>query len=82
MQGFLARKLHREAGVAEGPCRRDELKRFQEFLGAEYQVIVFEGPRGRIVFKDKQYDQATNVLTLLKVENHYHAVTSIPALVN
>ena len=58
-----AGKLHHEEGVAEGPCRRDELKKFQEFLGAEYQVIVFEGPRGTIVFKDKQYDQATNVLT-------------------
>lgn len=48
-----AGKLHHEEGVAEGPCRRDELKKFQEFLGAEYQVIVFEGPRGTIVFKDK-----------------------------
>lgn len=52
-----AGKLHHEEGVAEGPCRRDELKKFQEFLGAEYQVIVFEGPRGTIVFKDKQYDR-------------------------
>lgn len=43
VQGFLAGKLHREAGVVEGPCRRDEIKKFQEFLGAEYQVIVFEG---------------------------------------
>ena len=58
-----AGKLHCEEGVAEGPCGRDELKKFQEFLGAEYQVIVFEGPRGTIVFKDKQCDQATNVLT-------------------
>lgn len=82
VQEFLAGKLHREAGVAEGPCGRDELKKFQEFFGAEYQVIVFEGLRGTIVFKDKQYDQATNVLTLLKVENHYHAVTSIPVLLN
>ena len=57
-----AGKLHHEEGVAEGPCRRDELKKFQEFLGAEYQVIVFEGPRGK-TSKDKQYDQATNVLT-------------------
>ena len=34
------------------------------------------------MFKDKQYDQAQNVLTLLNVENHYHAVTSIPELLN
>lgn len=53
VQGFLAGKLHHEVGVAEGPCRWDELKKFQKFLGAEYQVIVLEGPRGTIVFKDK-----------------------------
>ena len=70
VQGFYAGKLHREAAVAEGLCGRDELKKFQEFLGADYQVVVFEGLGGTIVFKDKQYDQATNVLTLLKVENH------------
>ena len=52
VKGFLAGKLHREAGVAEGLCRRDELKKFQESLGAEYQVIVFEGRRGTIVLKD------------------------------
>ena len=50
VKGFLAGKLHREAGVAEGPCRRDELKKFQESLGAEYQVIVFEGPRGCLLY--------------------------------
>lgn len=82
VQGFYAGKLHHKAGVAEGLCGRDELKKFQEFLGADYQVIVFEGLGGTIVFKDKQYDQATNVLTLLKVENHYHAVTRTPALLN
>lgn len=40
LKGFLASKLHREASVVEGPCVRDELKKFQEYLGAEYQLIV------------------------------------------
>lgn len=56
LQGFLASKLHREAGVAEGPCGREELKQFQDFLGAEYQLIVLEGLKGTILFKDKQHD--------------------------
>ena len=82
LQGFLASKLHREEGVAQGPCGREELKQFQEYLGVEYQLIALEGLKGTILFKDKQYDQAPNVIALLKTQNHYHGVTSIPALLS
>ena len=82
LQGFLAKQMHREAGVVDGPCGREELKKFQEYLGAEYQLIVFEGLKGKILFKDQQYDQAPKVIALLKTQNHYHGVTSIPALLN
>lgn len=34
-QGFLVSKLHQEAGVSEGPCGREELKKFQAYLGSE-----------------------------------------------
>lgn len=82
LQEFSAKKLHQDVGVAEGPCGRKELKQFQEYLGPEYQLIVLEGLKGKILFKDKQYDQAPKVIALLKTENHYHGVTSIPAFLN
>lgn len=82
LQGFLPGKLHRKADVAEGPCGREELKQFQEYLGPEYQLVVLEGMKGKILFKDKAYNQAPKVIALLKTENHHHGVTSIPALLN
>ena len=82
LQEFLAKKLHQDAGVAEAPCGREELKQFQEYLGPEYQLIVLEGMKGKILFKDRLFDQAPKVIALLKTENHYHGVTSIPALLN
>ena len=82
LQGFLPGKLHRKADVAEGPCGREELKQFQEYLGPEYQLVVLEGMKGKILFKDKTYNQAPKVIALLKTENHHHGVTSIPALLN
>ena len=51
VKGFLAGKLHREAGVAEGPCRRDKLKKFQESLGGEYQVLYLKGLEERLCSK-------------------------------
>ena len=82
LQEFLATKLHQDAGVAEAPCGREELKHFQEYLGPEYQLIVLEGMKGKILFKDLLFDQAPKVIALLKTENHYHGMTSIPALLN
>lgn len=82
LQEFLAKKLHQDAGVAEAPCGREELKQFQEYRGPEYQLIVLEGMKGKILFKDRLFDQAPKVIALLKTENHYHGVTSIPALLN
>lgn len=79
---ILATKLHQDAGVAEAPCGREELKHFQEYLGPEYQLIVLEGMKGKILFKDLLFDQAPKVIALLKTENHYHGMTSIPALLN
>ena len=35
-----ARELHRQAGVPEGPCGVDELQKFQEALGTQYQLLV------------------------------------------
>ena len=82
-QGYLAHKLCQEAGVAEGPCGAEELQQFQDHLGPQdYQIIVFEGQRGMIWFKDRAYNDASKKICLLKVENHFHGVRSIPALLN
>ena len=82
IQERLARLLHREANVAEKPCGRKELKQFQEFLGHQYQLIVVEGMKGQMFFKNKQYDDAPNIIALVKMNTHYHAVTSLPAFLN
>lgn len=77
-----AKKLHQEGGVSEGPCGREELKQFQTYLGSEYQLIVLEGMKGQILFKDRAYDRAGKVISQVKMEHHYHGLTSIPALLN
>ena len=82
-QGYLARKLCQEARVAEGPCGAEELQQFQDHFGPQdYQIIVFEGQRGMIWFKDRAYNDASKKICLLKVENHFHGLRSIPALLN
>ena len=40
IQQRLARELHEQAGVPEGPCGIQQLKQFQEALGPEYQLVV------------------------------------------
>ena len=81
-QGFLAKQLHREAGVPEGPCCRDEFAQLQRHVASEYQITVIEGSQGLHWYKDKAYDTAPKKIVLLKGENHFHGVTSIPALLN
>ena len=54
VQQRLAQELHREAGVAEGPCGLPELRQFQQALGLQYQLLgitrmkpfflIFKGP--------------------------------------
>ena len=81
-QKILAKKLHRDAGVPEGPCGLEDIKTFQQHLAPDYQILVFEGLNGDLLLKDREYDAAPKKIVLLKVENHFHGVTSIPALLN
>ncbi|PFX14180.1 hypothetical protein AWC38_SpisGene21687 [Stylophora pistillata] len=75
-----AKYLHREAGVPEGPCGREELKKLQEYLAPDYKLkvmnvhypycITFEGtvtaPKTiRLLFESDQ-----------EGEGHYHGCTS------
>ena len=82
-QSYLAHKLCKEAGVAEGPCGSEEMQQFQDHLGPQgNQIIVFEGQKGLIWFKDRAYNNAPKKICLLKIGNHFYGITSIPALLN
>ena len=78
----LAKLLYEEAGVAEGPCGKEELNAFQAVLAPTYQLIVVEGLKGHIIFKNQMFDNAPEMLPLLKINTHYHAITSLPAFLN
>ena len=40
VQQRQAQELHRELGVAGGPCGLEELRQFQQALGPQYQLLV------------------------------------------
>ena len=83
IQERLAKLLHQEAGVPEGPCGHKELEQFQAFLGPQgYQIKVFEGHCGVKWFHNEMYDDAPKKLCLLKVNDHFHGIRSLPALLN
>ena len=83
IQERLARRLHQEAGVPEGPCGFEELQAFQDHLGPQgYQLIVVEPSKCLIVFKDPTYNEAPHWIGLVKYQGHYDGLTSIPALLN
>ena len=82
IQALLAKRLHRDAQVPEQPCGPSELDAFQAVLGPDYQLMVLEGMKGNIVYKNQAYDAAEHVLALLKIKSHYHAITSVPAFLN
>lgn len=73
IQTKLAKQLHQQAAVAEGPCGVKELNAFQTAL-PDYQIkvlsvdkphcIIFEGPA------------AEKKILLLKVDDHYHGCNS------
>ena len=80
VQEKLAKELHQQAGVPEGPCGIPELQQFQEALGSEYQLCVktklqpflpiFNGP-----LADKK-------ILLLKGNEHYDGCTSFAAFMD
>ena len=83
IQERLAKMLHREAGVPGGPCGFEELEKFQDFLGPQgYQLIVVEPSKCLIVFKEAKYNNTPHVTSLVKHQDHFDGLTSIPALIN
>ena len=80
VQEKQAKELHREAGVPEGPCGLEELQRFQETLGPEYQLLVMT--RMKPFFLIFKGPPAPNQIRLLKSNDHFDGVTSFPAFLD
>ena len=75
-----AKELHREANVPEGACGLKELRRFQEALGSDYQLLVMTRMKPfSLIFIGPS---APHQIRLLKSNNHYDGCTSFPAFVN
>lgn len=83
LQGYLAHKLHQETGVTEGACGSEQIQQIQDHVGPEgYQIKVFEGQQGKLWLKDDKFNDPPKKICLLKVENHFHGLRSVPALLN
>ena len=83
LQGHLAYQLHQQSGVPEGACGFPEIQKMQEYLGPQgYQIKIFEGICGALWYRDEAFDSAPKKLCLLKVEQHFHGLRSVPALLN
>ena len=79
IQERLAKLLHRDAGVPEGTCGREEILQFQEYLGElGYQIKIFEGQTGALWFDKDSFDKKEKKLCLLKTGSHFHGITSVP----
>ena len=82
IQERLAKQLHQDAGVPEGPCGYEELEKFQAFLGPQgYKIIVVDYVSCACLFQGK-VDQHSKVIYLLKHENHYNGLRSMIAFLN
>ena len=80
VQQRQAQELHREAGVAEGPCGLPELRQFQQTLGSQYQLLVMT--RMKPFFLMFKGPAAPYQIRLLKSNDHFDGCTSFPAFVN
>ena len=80
VQKRLAKELHEQAGVPEGPCGIQQLQQFQQALGTQYQLLVMS--RIKPFFLIFKGPDAPHQIRLLKSNNHYDGCTSFPAFVN
>ena len=80
LQKTLAKQLHQLAGVAEGPCSIEELKKFQAFLSTltpPYQLKVFCDVVKTPVYTGPIKTDKDHILVLIKSENHYDGCGSL-----
>ena len=80
VQEKMAKQLHQQAGVPEGPCGLEELQSFQEALGHEYQLLVMARIKPWfLIFKGPP---APHKIRLLKSNDHFDGVTAFTAFTN
>ena len=79
-QTLMARQLHQAAGVPEGPCGLEELRKFQDYLSPRYQLLVM--CRSKPFFLIFKGPPAPLQIRLLKSDAHYDGCKSFPAFVN
>ena len=80
VQQRQAEDLHRQAGVAEGPCGLQELHQFQQALGSQYQILVMT--RMKPFFLIFKRPAAPHQICLLKSNHHFDGCTSFSTFVN
>ena len=82
IQERLAKQLHQDAGVPEGPCGYEELEQFQAFLGPQgYKIIVVDYTSCASIFQG-HVNRYEKVIYLLKHYGHYNGLRSIAAFLN
>ena len=80
VQEKLAKELHQQARVPEGPCGIPELHQFQQTLGPQYQLLVMSRMHPfLLIFKGPP---APHQIRLLKSNEHFDGVTSFSAFVD
>ena len=85
LQTSLAEQLHLMAGVPKGPCGREELQTFQEYLAAQdppFQLKVFCNLVKKPLFTGQQKTDDDHVLCLLKTGSHYDGIASVQGFLN
>ena len=80
VQEQAARELCQQAGVKPGPCGLQELQKFQDYLQAEYQLLVM--CRSKPFFLIFKGPPAPKEICLLKSDKHYDGCTSFSAFIN
>ena len=79
IQARLAKQLHRDANVPEGPCGYEKLEKFQAFLGPKgYKIIVVDYVSCAIPFKGN-VDEYNKVIYLVKHGDHFNGLRSMIA---
>ena len=85
LQRLLANRLHESAGVPKGPCGRDQLETFQEYLADQdppFQIKVFCNLVKKPLYVGPTKVNENNVLCLLKTGSHYDGIASVQGFLN
>ena len=85
LQRLLAHRLHERAGVPKGPCGRNELETFQEYLSAQdppFQLKVFCDLVKKPLYVGTPKVDEDHILCLLKSRNQFDGIVSLPGFMN